>query len=165
MRLKKPRVATLDEVQISREGDAAVIAFVDSTIATTHLTLGPEVGNMTDPEILKRFNEVMVAQQQLAASYNHIAIEVPPGSPQIRYYERGDQWVARGGVLRCIIEDDEHEPVIHIDEHELSLDQFGTLLRSYAGWGMRIVFVPEDETAKPPQIEVREPEDNRAVGG
>ena len=55
MRLKKPRVATLDEVQISRDGDAAVIAFVDSTIATTQLTLGPEVGNMTDLEILERF--------------------------------------------------------------------------------------------------------------
>ncbi len=160
MRIKRPRVATPDEVQISRDGEAAIIAFVDSTISTTHLTLGPEVATMTDREILDRFNEVIMAQQKMAAEYDHVAVEVPPGSPQIRYIKRADQWVARGGVLRCIIEDGEHgEAVIHIDEQELSLEQFGTLLRSYAGWGMRIVFVPEDEVDETPQIEIREPQD------
>ena len=31
----------------------------------------------------------------------------------------------------------------------------------YAGWGMRIVFVPDDELHEEPQIEVREPEEKR----
>jgi len=49
------------------------------------------------------------------------------------------------------------EPVIHIDEHELSWEEFGRLLTTYAGWGMQIVIVPEDETEREPRVEVREP--------
>ena len=162
MRMKKPHVAALDEVRISRKGDAAIISFVDATIATAHLTLGPEVTEMTDQEILDRFNEVILAQQRMADEYDHVAVEVPPGSPQIRYFVESNQWVPRGGVLRCIIEDNgEGEAVIYIDNEELSLKQFGRLLTTYAGWGMRIVFVPDDETTVSPKVEVREPQDNR----
>jgi hypothetical protein len=54
--------------------------------------------------------------------------------------------VPRGGVLLCLIHDDEeHQLVVEIDEQELRLEQFGKLLTTYAGWGMRIEFVPEDE--------------------
>jgi hypothetical protein len=38
------------------------------------------------------------------------------------------------------------------------LEQFGKLLTTYAGWGMRIEFVPEDEVHRRPALEVREPE-------
>ena len=49
-------------------------------------------------------------------------------------------------MLRCLIHDDEeHQLVVEIDEQELHLEQFGKLLTTYAGWGMRIEFVPEDE--------------------
>ena len=48
--------------------------------------------------------------------------------------------------------------VICIDDQELSLEQFGRLLTTYAGWGMRIVFVPDDEIDKEPYVEVREPD-------
>lgn len=40
-------------------------------------------------------------------------------------------------------------PVIDIDDHALSLQEFGGLLRTYTGWGMRIVFA-EDDNAEPP---------------
>ncbi len=33
------------------------------------------------------------------------------------------------------------------------------MLATYAGWGMRICFVPNDEIDKEPEIEIREPED------
>ncbi|HJN12267.1 MAG TPA: hypothetical protein QF564_26525 [Pirellulaceae bacterium] len=39
MRKKRPHVATLDEVRISRDGEDAIIEFIDATIATTHLKL------------------------------------------------------------------------------------------------------------------------------
>jgi hypothetical protein len=69
-----------------------------------------------------------------------------------------DQWVPRGGVLRCLIQDDEHgQVVVQIDEQALPSKQFGKLLATYAGWGMRIEFVPEDEVHRRPVIEVREP--------
>lgn len=85
MRKKRPSVATLDEVLISRDGDDAIIEFTDSSISTTHLKLGPEV-------------------------------------------------------------------------QELSIEQFGRLLTTYSGWGMRIVFVPDDEIEQTPRVEVREPD-------
>ena len=44
-----------------------------------------------------------------------------------------------------------------IDDHELSLEEFGRLLTTHAGWGMRIEFVPEDEIHRRPTHAVREP--------
>jgi hypothetical protein len=58
-----------------------------------------------------------------------------------------------------LIEDNEHHQlVVKIDERELQLEQFGKLLTTYAGWGMRIEFVPEDELHRRPVLEVRKPE-------
>ena len=90
-----------------------------------------------------------------------MAIEIPPGRPQIEYFEQGDQWTPRGCVLRCVIDDGGpgNEPIIHVDDRELSWADFGRLLTTYAGWGMRIVFVPNDETHLEPRVEVSEPED------
>ena len=77
---------------------------------------------------------------------------------QIEYFAQCDQWVPRGGVLRCVIEDDEHgQVIVKIDEQELRLKQFGKLLTTYAGSGMRIEFVPEDKLHRRPVHEVREP--------
>jgi hypothetical protein len=39
----------------------------------------------------------------------------------------------------------------------LTLQEFGRLVRTYAGWGMRIEFVPEDDTHRRPALVVREP--------
>lgn len=66
----------------------------------------------------------------------------------------------RSQVLRCQITDDEHgELVVHVDDRELALAEFGRLLRTYAGLGMRITFVPDDRLTDEPEIEVREPRD------
>lgn len=48
---------------------------------------------------------------------------------------------------------------------ELSLDDFGRLLTAHAGWGMRIVFVPEDEIFEEPEIVLREPDDENRRSG
>jgi len=103
---------------------------------------------MTDAAILELFNDVIEAQEKLASKYDDTLIEIPPGKPQIRYSEGSDQWVPRGDVLRCHLDDDEAgELVVHVDDQELSLRDFGRLLRTFAGWGMRIAFVPEDRVA------------------
>jgi hypothetical protein len=159
MRLKHPHVAMLDEVAITREDDGAVIAYKDRTVRTTHFRLGPEVHRMTDREILDRFNAGIRATEALAADYQHVAVEVPPGRPQIAYFARGDQWTPRGDVLRCVIDEGPNRmPLIHVDDHELSWAEFGRLLLTYGGWGMRIVFVPDDRLDEDPEIEVREPD-------
>ena len=56
--------------------------------------------------------------------------------------------------------DEQGEAIVHIDEHELSLREFGRLLTTYGGWGMRIAFVPDNELEQEPRIEVREPEED-----
>jgi len=64
-------------------------------------------------------------------------------------------------MLRCVIEDGGPggQAVIRIDDHKLSLEEFGWLLTTYAGWGMRFVFVPDDRTDEEPEIEIRDPDD------
>jgi hypothetical protein len=79
------------------------------------------------------------------------------GEKQIHYHEESAQWVPRGDVLRCIIDDagPDGEVTIQIDDKELSLEEFGRLLRVHAGWGMRIAFVPEEFVTENPKVEIR----------
>jgi len=161
VRPKRPHVATPNEVEITRENDTAIVRFLNPEVATTHLRIGPAVQRMTDEEILARFNECIMAREARARSYHHVAVEVPPGRPQIRYSSASEQWVPRGFVLRCLIHDDEAcQAVIEIDGQELSVDEFGRMLATFAGWGMRLCFVPDDEIDREPEIEVREPDDD-----
>jgi hypothetical protein len=156
---KEQYIARLDEVIITREGDCAVIQYKEEGILTTHLKIGPEITGMSDEAILGLFNDTLRAQAQLAAEYKHVAVEVPLGSPQIKSFARGSQWCPRGGVLRCLVEDDETaQLVVEIDDQRLSLEEFGRMLTTYAGWGMRIEFVPEDQLHRRPTLEVREPD-------
>ncbi|MCW3096759.1 MAG: hypothetical protein JWL77_2377 [Chthonomonadaceae bacterium] len=154
------RIAKREEVSITRRSNVAMIDFHDGSVGTTHLQMGVSVEHMTDEEILEAFNDTVRAMEASAAAYEHVAIEIPPGKPQIRYYVEADQWTPRGDVLRCYISDGgpNGETQIEIDDTCLSLQEFGRLLTTYAGWGMRILFVP-DETEPTPPIEVREPDD------
>jgi len=159
-RMKKPHVASLDEVIIMRNGDYGEITYRDPTVGGVCLKLGPAIASMTDQEILDCHNETVLAMQYSVATYKHKAVEVPPGSPQVRYSEQCDQWVPRGDGLRCVIHDEEgRRPVIEIDDKEFTLEEFGTMLTTYSGWGMRIVFVPDSDLEKTPVIVVRDPED------
>ena len=38
-------------------------------------------------------------------------------------------------------------------------EEFGTMLTTFSGWGMRIVFVPDTDLEKRPVIVVRDPKD------
>lgn len=159
MRLKRLYVASLDQIRIGPHGDHAVIEYLEPGVRTTHLKLGPEVQQMTDQEILDLHNGVIEASERLRDEYEHVAIEVPSGKPKIEYVDEGRQWTPRGGVLRCVIGDGGpgNEPITHNDEHDLSWEEFGRLLRTYAGWGMRVIFVSDDATHLESCIEIREP--------
>jgi hypothetical protein len=158
MKRKERYIARLDEVKIAREDDTAIIAYVEEGVPTTHLKVGQELLGMSDQEVLNLHNECLRAQAQHAADFKYVAVEVPLNSPQIRYSKRGYQWVPRGGVLRCLIHDDEEgRLVVQIDDHELNLEEFGRLLTTHAGWGMRLEFVPESAIHRRPSHAVREP--------
>lgn len=164
MRKKNPRIARLDQVTISRDAEDAIIEFRDSAIRTTHLRIGPQVHEMTDEEIVLVFNQTIAAQIRNRDELGkYVPIEVPAGSPQVECHPGSvNQWSPRGGVLRCYMEDGGGEdgslPVIYIDDREFTWDEFGKMLCTYAGWGMRIVFVPDDELEHEPIIAVREPD-------
>ena len=156
-RLKKPMIARLDDVTIKRDGETAVIDYLDLTISGVNLTIGPRIVEMTDQDILDCHNDVLRAQQISMVNYKHVAVEIPEGLPQVRYFAEGDQWVPRGDVLRCLIHDDEdRQPVIEIDDQEFTLEEFGSMLTTFAGWGMRVTFVPTDALGKNPEIVVKD---------
>ncbi len=63
--------------------------------------------------------------------------------------------------MRCLIDDTiegERMPVITIDDKELTWEEFGKVIVTYAGWGMRIEFTPEHAVHRRPRLEVREPD-------
>ncbi len=158
MRFKKPYIASLNQVTIKREAEYAVIDYVEPEVGGVHLKIGPEVQKMTDEEILSLHNEILETQAEMAAGYEHVAVEIPLGKPQLRWFYEGGYWTPRGDVLRCeISEDEERETVIYIDDTELSIYEFGQVLSVFNGWGMRITIVPDDELDREPEIEVREP--------
>ena len=161
--MKKPQIASIDQVKIRREGTCAVIEYNDSSIPTIHFEIGDSIQDMKDQEILDHFNFSVEIQQQMAADYNHVAVEIPADQPQIRYDPDALQWIPRGDVLRCTISDGgpDYATSILVDEHDLSLSEFGRLLSTYNGWGMRITFVPDDELLKRPKIKVQYPGDDK----
>ena len=161
MRLKRPRPASPDQVRITREGETAVIENADPSVRVVNLRVGPSLAAMTDAEVLELFNDMLKAQAETAAGVDPTLTEIPPGLPQIEYSERSDQWVPRGQVLRCHIDDDaEGSTIIQIDDMELDMTAFGRMLQVFSGFGMRIAFVDEEEVTKEPEMLVREPDDD-----
>ena len=65
----------------------------------------------------------------------------------------------RGDVLRCVIDDggEDYEATFCIDDKALSLQEFGKMMLTWNGWGIRIICVPEDELHCNPSIEMKEP--------
>ncbi|MGJ0503059.1 MAG: DUF7713 domain-containing protein [Methylocystis sp.] len=160
MRLRRPRLASPEEVRISREGEWAIIEYADPTISSVRLRVGSEIEKMTDAAILALLNLTVDARDEIAAQSENRVIEVLLGRPQIKYFEEGDQWVPRAQVLRCHLEDDDNgKLVVYVDDEKLDLQQFGRMLTTYAGWGMRIYFVDDDAVAEEPTVEVKDPED------
>lgn len=148
------RVVKMEEVKIERVGDCVIYTYVDPQMGSMSITLGPRVKDMSDQELLDLHNEHVRERITLASQYKHEAVEFV-GQPQIEYSAQCSQWVPRGDVIRCgISSDGSDKPVIEIDEQNLSLEEFGTMLLTHEGWGMRLIFVPEDELHKTPQIKL-----------
>ncbi len=112
-----PPPLTPDQVRITREGETAVIEYADPSVRVVNLQVGPWLAAMTDAAVLQLLNDMLEAQAEHAAGLDPTLTEIPPGHPQIEYRERSDQWVPRGHVLRCHIEDDEEgQPIVHVDD-------------------------------------------------
>jgi hypothetical protein len=159
MRPKRPSHVMIDQVRVAREGNEATIEHADASVPTAHLTIGPGIASMTDADIVAMYNGMLDAQSALLQEWDKTVVEEPPGEPQIDFHEGSDQWVPRADVLRCIVDDGgpDGEVTVHIDNHELSLKDFGRLLAVHAGWGMRLAFVPEEFVTENPKVKIRKP--------
>lgn len=151
------------EVRITRTADTAIIEHADPSVWTRHVRFGAELATMTDADVLAAHNRMLAAEAEAIASHENVCIEVPVGQPQIEFEDRSNQWVPRGEIVRCRIGDGDEvdgEPsvTIGIDDHELTLAEFGRMLLTYNGWGMRIAFVPEEYVHEHPEVDVREPD-------
>ncbi len=166
VRPKRPYIATPDQVRITRNAHGAVIDYAEENVSSVRLRISTgDVATMTDEEVLAVHNQCIGAQEASAAAFEWVAVEVPPGTPQVKRDRRSGRLVPRGDVLRCHITDGsevEGDPVaIYIDDQEYTLREFGEVLSMYAGWGMRVAFVPDDEVYEEPAIEVRKPKRGR----
>lgn len=161
MRPNRLYVVRREEVRIIRDGEAADIEYLEPEGPRVHLTIGPSIAGMSDDDIVEALNAVIRAQEELAKSYVHVAQEVPPGRPQIKFFEAGGYWVPRGDVLRFVVTsrqvDWESEPAVEIDGREFTWEEFGRMLLTWEGWGVRMVVVPEDELEKRAKIAVQDP--------
>ncbi len=154
----RPRFLTLEEVVITREGEYAHIDCKDTSnneFAGVRIRIGADLEFMSDAEILELHNEWVAGMLSLRREYIHAAVEIPDSRPQILYSKSSAQWVPRADVLRCLISSDSSsygQPSIQIDDKELSLEEFGQMLLTHEGWGMRITFVPDDMLCEQPEI-------------
>jgi hypothetical protein len=159
MKRKMRYIVRPDEVTIIRKTDFAIIEYKEKGVPPARLQVGSEIAGMRDDEIVELYNQCLRRHSKLVARSKYVAIEIPLGSAQIEYCAVSDQWVPRGGVLRCLIHDDPHQRlVVEIDNHELDLERFGKLLTTYVGWAARIEFVPEEDMHRRPACQVRQPE-------
>jgi hypothetical protein len=158
MRPKSPSHVLIDQVRITREGTDAIIDQAGANVSAARIVIGPGIASISDADIVEMYNEILDAHWELSQHWDKTVVEEPPGEKQIDYHEDSDQWVLRGDVLRCFIDDAGRsgEVTIHIDDQELSLVEFGRLLSVHAGWGMRIAFVPEEFAAENPIVKIRE---------
>jgi hypothetical protein len=162
---KRPHAASADQIHITRKGDEAIFEYADDTVATTHVRFGAEkLASMTDEELLDWWNEGIEAREEHSRSLSYTATEIPPGKPQVEFFEEANQWTPRGHVLRCQILSDAaippevDEPFVSIDGRDFTLGEFMTTVGTFSGWGMRIEFVPDDELHERPQLKVSEPD-------
>lgn len=164
---RRPHVASPDELKITRDGDSAIFEYADPRVATTHFTMeAGKLVTMTDAELLAYWNDHIAATDEFIRTQKPFTLtEVPVGKPQVEYHEQSDQWVPRGHVVRTVIlsdaaiEPDLDEPFVSIDDRDFTLREFFNMVGTFGGWGMRIAFVPDDETHEQPRIKVREPDE------
>jgi hypothetical protein len=162
---RRPHVASPDEVRITREEGSAIIEYGNPEIATTYFTIGEaRLATMTDADVLALWNSGLAAQDELRRSLTYVATEVPVGEQQLRQSEHTGEMVARGEIVRCVIEgapESAGDVFVSVDGRDLTLLEFAKMLSSYQGWGMRIEIVPDDELHQRPRRRIRIPKRNQ----
>jgi hypothetical protein len=127
------RLAPLDDVHVHRHGNSAVIAFEGEPRSAVWLELGPAARTLTDQEILDRHHQRVLELVEQSATM-----------PQVCWDDASGTWRPYGRVVRCVVEGGPtlHEPLIMIDELELTLAELGRML---VGHGAHVCMLFLDE--------------------
>ena len=87
----------------------------DDNIATTHFTIGADkLATMTDADVLELWNSGLEATDEMRRSLTYFATEIPVGKPQLETSDLHGELVARGQIVRCVIEGRPELSLIHI---------------------------------------------------
>lgn len=129
-RKKRPHVATPDEVRITRDGDFAIIAYLDDTIETTQYRIGADrLTRMTDEDILALWNAGLAT-----------AIEdVTRSRRDMRAL------LADDGSLRCTVEaypSAPNQPFIRVGQRMYTAMELAHLLGGNLGGEVIVTIVP-----------------------
>jgi len=157
---QRRKVAFAKEVTIKRDGNTAVIDFIDQSFGGTNLTIGPKIKDMSDADILRLYNEIVLQQQRLIKESQ--PTEMQGGLPQIGIDSYYKDLTTHSQTLRCELTSDSIDDlVVEIDDRKLSWEEFGKLISPYRGWAMRIQFLPSEQLLNPPESKIltKVPED------
>ena len=131
VRKKRPHVATLEEVTITRDGEYAIIAYVDDSVATTQYHIGADrLARMSDEDILMLWNAGLATKEDDVRSRR----DMGPA-------------LSLRNTMSCVITEaptDAHHPFLQADGRTFTAMEMAKLLGAHPGWTVRIQLVPPD---------------------
>ena len=88
---QKPLIATLNDVEIKREGTAVSFKYINQgDRGGQRIEVGKDTGNMTDLELLDIHNHIATKMIESSENYEHIAFETPEGKPRQNRKDKGE---------------------------------------------------------------------------
>jgi hypothetical protein len=126
-------LAGLGDVRISRDGDAAIIEYPGDPPVLVRIAVGLRARTLTDQEILDLHNQRLLAMTDAMIA-----------APQVIWDERAGCWRPHGRVVACVVDAGAglDEPLVAIDDVELSLGELGRLLAGH-GAAVRLLFIDD----------------------
>jgi hypothetical protein len=117
--MSRPPFALLDDVHVRREGNTALVELPGQPRTVVWIELGPSARTLSDQEILDRHHHHVLA-----------TIEQGARAPQVYWDDAAGCWRPYGRLVRCALEVGPTlgEPVMVIDELELTLAELGRML-------------------------------------
>jgi hypothetical protein len=130
-RKKRPHVATLEEVTITRDGEYAIIAYADESVATTQYHIGADrLARMTDEDILMLWNAGLATKEEDVRSRR----DMGPA-------------LSRRNTVSCFINEppaDPHHPFLQADGRTFTAMELAKLLGAHPGWTVRLELIPPE---------------------
>jgi hypothetical protein len=121
----------MNGVRVTRDGTGALIAHDFEPRITMRLELGPHADTLSEQDIVERYQQRVCALGAALVS-----------SPQLNWDNATGHWRPRGRAIRFVVEASIEEPIVVVDDIELTVTELGAMLSSH---GVQICLVFLDE--------------------